>query len=68
VKLIVDMDLHELACRIAEATMEQRRPPGTNPQQAMAVFEPFDREGFYRAAEASIVYLSEQVAKGTIPS
>lgn len=67
-KLIVEMDPHELACRIAEATIEQRRSPGASPQQALAILEQADRESFYRAAEASIVYLSEQVAKGTVPS
>ena len=60
--LVPDMDQHELACRIAEATLGLQRPAGVTAVQALSVFAPEDRTGFYRAATAALSYLFSALA------
>lgn len=56
---IVELDKHELACRIAEACIGVARPDGMSVIDAMNYFD--EPENFYRAAEAAAEYILECV-------
>lgn len=66
-KFIAQIEAHELACRIAEAVMQFKRPPGLSAEQALASISetgPQGKmaiEGCYRAALSVGKYLEEAV-------
>jgi len=66
--LVIEFDREELACRIAEHCMGMKRPAGRTPKQALSQFPPDIRDGFYRAATASLAYLQERSTAGRVPS
>lgn len=57
--VMITMDQHELACRLAEAIVQCKRPDGLTAAQALAEFDNDARQDFYRAASAAIKYFSE---------
>lgn len=57
--LLIKVDQHELACRLAEAIVQCKRPEGATAAQALAEFDEAARQNFYRAAIVAIQYLNE---------
>jgi hypothetical protein len=73
--LTIALDPVELACRLMEANLQARRPPGMTPGEALAslgteVANAEDHkhaiDAFYRMAIAAIHYLGEMTPNGTI--
>lgn len=66
--LIIEFDQVELACLIAEAFMDRKRPAGRSAEQAMASFDVDTCESFMRSAMAAMVYMRDQANAGRVPS
>lgn len=64
-KYITPMSEAELACRIIEAMIEVKRPPGATPEQALASVDGDLIAGARRAARSVMEYLAEQIANGS---
>lgn len=63
-KYIAQINPHEMALRIAEASMGIKRPPGKTAEQVMKEMKnsfPDIVPGFYRAALAAAKYLEESI-------
>lgn len=63
--LAVELDVNELACRILEAQVEERRPRGMTAAEALATQSEELQGDVRRAAVAAIRYLKEQVNAGS---
>lgn len=70
-RLIAEIDETEVAAIIAEACIGVRRPEGTTAQYVLdqcAKHMPENAGDFQRAARRVMLYLQNQMAKGTIAS
>lgn len=62
-KLICEIDMHELACIIAEASIGIKRPVGMSPNKAMLGFDDETRKGLYDVAWAAATYVTDCLNK-----
>lgn len=56
---IVELDKHELACRILEGLVGAKRPEGLGAEEALKKLDQSERDDFYRAAKAAAKYILE---------
>jgi hypothetical protein len=69
--LAVEIPRHELACRIAEASIGLKRPPGVTAIEALAqlrAVEPDTVASFYRVADRAVLFFHECVNAGKAPN
>ena len=66
--LIAEIDPNELACRIAEACMNIRRPAGVSAKQALDSLDQEAAIDFRKAARSAATYIAECINSGSQPS
>lgn len=62
VTTIADLDAEELACKIFEAGIQIKRPPGLTAKQALATMDPEDRAGWIHAANVAVEFVVAALA------
>jgi hypothetical protein len=66
-RLIIEIDVAELACRIAESLIDFDRPPGLTALEALALIDAGTLERLKNAATSTAFYLAEVAAKAGLP-
>lgn len=68
-RLIAEIDETEVACIIMESCCRMQRPLGTSAEQAMSEIKKVDNvahDDFQRAARRVMLYLKNQIDRGSI--
>lgn len=64
IEKVIEVDGHELACRILEAEIGAKIREGKTAQQALEEIDQHTRDGLYRAAVAATEYVVECLKSG----
>jgi hypothetical protein len=66
-RLIIEIDIAELTCRIAESLIELERPPGLTAHEALASIEADALIRLKNAATSAAFYFAEVAAEAGVP-